>query len=375
MRRATGFGPLLLPALLITAVATAGCPGTPIVDAGTSDAGDGDGDGDDDAGVLDAGGGDTCAPATDPDLGSLGLGSGYTKVDAATLDTSDLLALLEDPDVGTGFYALGGGGNVRYLDGWPTLTDDGLVDWSIIRPEDAEDLVFASAFLTTAGGHIVGGYTKSSEGAEIPGTITRLDPAAPNAPTFYDAPGVFSAATLGDQLLVNGLGLGAESSGPAVYALDLDDDTVATVVTFGDSAFSGYTVAGDDFAVAGSFGSDFTNDLTVVSAAAVTSAITGAPVDVATLPAFGPPDLLNAGALDDRVIVLDGFYDENFSAVQTAVTAYPIADGTPGAGEQVLSWLETSCEQVVLFSRVGDDLLVALNHADGSGHLVRLARN
>lgn len=177
----------------------------------------------------------------------------------------------------------------------------------------ADEMVFPSAFVAVAPGPALAvGYTRGDLSGLIVGSTTSTTELSVAAPGNYDAAWLDS-----DALLVNGLGLGDDESGQALY-LWQQSGVRRLIEGLGDS--SGIVAVGDDVVFAGGGFGSFPNIVNRVFAfprdrveAAVADGTTLSADTDGVLAYEG--DLADAVAMGNDLVVLDSIFDVDLGAM------------------------------------------------------------
>lgn len=315
----------------------------------------GGGEGATGGGTADAGP-DCSTIALDPVLGTLALRNGAT-VEVSGNMPSDFVAVGALGDVFWGLNALN---QLRSLGRLPTLTPGVVLPISSPEDVDAGALIFGSPFVATQGTQVMTGYTKLDYSGQL-----FIYETTDGGQRFVPAPGNFTAASLGDTWLVNGLSVDA-ATGAGVYALD--GTGAFGFATFESTWASGYTAATDHgVLLLGYADSSYANHVTAAVPSLYSSALagrTGFALSAAQpLPLEGTDGLAGLAWVGDDAVYLRSV---NYKPVR--VERLPLAfDGTSLDAGAAVTMLEAvdSCTSLLFIA--GQDGGVAVGVQDRTG--------
>lgn len=328
-------------------------------------------------------------------LGGFALGADFQLIEEANLPApfSNVATLIRDDGQG-GIVRLVlaldlASGSVAGLGEWPALGGEGSLP--LLPPDaDPETTIFPSSFLApnASGTLVAAGYTEPGNFESVPGTIslfTTDENSSSDTATFINAPGNFGAAYLGDDLIVNGLGLDDVGAGTGLYAL-LDGDTPAQVGEFPAdlSAFSGLAASNDVGVLAYAGFYDGLNQIHIVSRDKLldSNVINGAPLDLSAEPLLdsGTFYISITGYRDDKAsgassgfIVVRADFDDNFLPVFADASYIPVnvletapPTLTTGTPKTLITEEVSGCSSLLFTADAGDGVFIGISDKDGS---------
>jgi hypothetical protein len=249
-------------------------------------------------------------------LGTLTLNEGYSLVGSASLP-EDVTAVAAVTGIDSlQVYGVDSTANaVLSLGEWPALGKSDVL-FDLVPDGETPSTVFASPFLATDGSaRLAAGYTEPFN----PMTGTALGKVAVydlaqggSSLTHVDAPLNYTAAFLGDRLVVNGGGLGAASEGNALYWWDDTELPSTGLLAVFDEAWqasSGFSATAAGVLAAGGFyddGDGAGNHLLRVTAAEADAVVDGSDaIDLAAAERVATGAIFAAGASREPTFVLE----------------------------------------------------------------------
>ncbi len=326
----------------------------------------------------------------DPKLGTLVLGSGFSVQEAPALPANVYFVERNGTQATSPVFALGTATTTSTAVGifgfgtWPNLSQ-GSAFQNLVSPADATATTFFSNFLTSDGTTLLAGYTKS--GAGITGSVLLYTPGSTAAATYVNAPGNYSATSVANRFILNGVGLGT-TAGTAIYTLNGTTGTGATLATFAFPwmAASGATaVTSSGVLIAGYFGASATdgkNHLLAMPPSTYLGPIASGSsfALLGSLDVYAGFDILNAVGFKDGLAVQRGsFLPPTYEAVTSDIVRFQLT--LSGAGTQTVTagTMQTvvsapnRCTNVDFIGHLGDDLLLAVKDRNGR-RLVRVVK-
>ena len=389
------FAKKLLGLAVLCVTLGSGCgPGETQTDGGggggTAGAGGGIAGGGDAGFVLPDGGINCQTVPLDAKLGTLVAGAGFTVQEAPALPSNVYFVERNGTQATSPLFALGTASatstavGIFALGTWPNLSQGALFQ-NLVAPADANATTFHSNFLTSDGTTLLAGYTKS--GAAVPGNVLLFNPGTPSGSSHVNAPGNYSATSVGSRFVLNGTGLGT-TTGTAIYALNASTSTGATLATFSSSWMpaSGVTAStSDGVLIAGYFGTamnDGKNHLIAVAPSTYLGPIAGGSsfALMGNLEVYAGFDVLNAVGFKDGVAIQRGaFLPPLYDAVTSDIVRFALTLSGSGVQTVTAGPLQTvisapnRCTSVDFIGRLGDDLLLAVKDRNGR-RLVRVVK-
>lgn len=314
------------------------------------------------------------ADCEDPVLGGFVLAPGYSVVDSAVLPSGTAAVAVGGFDQeAPHLFGLGDDLVVYDLGAWPELTGERERLFDVRTAGDAAleagAEVFPS-FLVMNGTGAATGYTRASDygGAVAKHTLDDV------MSLWLDAPANFSAAIVGDVLMVNGAGIDTtELEGLGLYGWS--EDATFQIADLGDGSLgSGYLAAtATGVVVAGRFTGE--NELFAISPDAVADRMAGgAVIDLGAATPFLTGGYSSLAGFGDGVAIVT-FDVASYQATGLVDVALPLAGGavTPGKPAPVLRLREGCITALPFVSTHGADVLVGVA-SDDSTRAVRIAR-
>lgn len=273
---------------------------------------------------------------------------------------------------------------VYSLGTWPSLAQGEKV-FDVPAPEHralGEYELSTSGYLVSTGTHLAAGYTLLGSD-DLTGRVA-LHALDGGTTEYVAANANYSAAAVGDTVLVNGFSLGDKAQGEAIYALKPGAAASVAAVP-GLPADAGQVYSGPTVVTAegvGAFGYYVggRNVLRAVGPAQLSEALeSDTPVDLSTAPeVYAGTDLQGAARAGNGVALLRGAWQPDGMMLYTDVAYVPLtAPADRGTGAPTVGTLATAirfqdgCTELVSLGNLGDDLLVGVEDKAGR-RLVRV---